>query len=42
MGHRALKTLLVEKGMQGMEWGEKAETDSLRWAKRFLRHFMRP
>lgn len=39
-GHAALKAILVEKGKEGMEWGERAETDSLLWAKRFLLHFM--
>lgn len=39
-GHRALKAILVEKGMQGMEWGEKQATDSLLWARRFLRHVL--
>ena len=28
-GHRALKAILVEKGMQGMEWGERQATDSI-------------
>ena len=40
-GHGALKTILVEKGMQDMEWGETQETESLLWATRFLQHFLR-
>lgn len=39
-GHAALKAILMEQGLQALEWGERAETDSLLWAQRFLWHFM--